>query len=145
MDPTLKGNWDALVEPPETVKVNAPLREVVRRLLEHEETRTLLVLDDEDRYVGVLSLANLLRYAEVLSGGGPTSVRDLVRFSQAQTARDVMFNPVSVPPSARLSDILKLMDDHRLPEIAVVDKGEVLGRVNSTKVLRLYLAEMRDM
>lgn len=137
----LKGYWDELVEPPETIAPDAPLRNVIERLLENEETRTLLVVDGE-RYVGLISMANLLRYAEVLSGGTSPRVRELVRFSAARTARDVMFNPVSVPPSAKLSEVLAAMDEQRLPEIPVVQGDKVLGRVNSTRLLKVYLGEM---
>jgi CBS domain-containing protein len=105
---------EAIVSDPRVVEATAPVREAAE-LLTHPNVRSVLVVDG-DRLVGCVTPESLV--AAVAAGA------DL----GAATAADVADPEVAaIGPGEPVSEALRVMSEHDLERIAVVDDGRFLG------------------
>lgn len=110
---------------------------------------------DDDAVIGVVSEADLLHKVEF--AGAPGSTRRFERRARrtarekaaGETARDLMTAPViTVGPDATLAAAARLMEQHRVKRLPVVEQstGRLVGIVARRDLLRRYLrpdAEIR--
>lgn len=128
-----------------TVPADAPLNVVVDLLVSAGQRR-VVVVDSDRRVMGIITDGDLLqRSAE-------TERPDLLRSLAARmslgssatltlaprTAADVMTrNPVTTTPEAELLDALRLLLDHRVKRLPVVDReGRLVGIIGRGEILR---------
>jgi CBS domain-containing protein len=126
---------------------DTPLAEALDRLLE-DPRRRVLVVDDAERVVGIITDAdvlgraakrvrpNALRALAAWFGGGQRPAGLEVE-GKGRTAADIMTSPlVTVAPETPLTDVIRLMIAHRIKRIPVVDMlGRSLGMVGRAGVL----------
>jgi CBS domain-containing protein len=104
------------------------------------------VLDDQDRPLGLVSEADLLRHeaaADDPAGLTPAprmSARDRAR-SEATTARGLMTSPaVCARPEWTVVEAARLMELHHYKRLPVVDEaGRLIGIVSRSDLLRVFL------
>ena len=113
------------------------------------------VVDEHGSVVGVVSEADLLRKVE-LGPDAPVRLfegrarRDSRSKATGETARDLMSRPVvTISPSASISAAARLMEQHHVRRLPVVeeDTGRLVGIVARRDLLRPYLRpddEIRD-
>ncbi len=128
---------------------DTPFKELAR-LLERNDVTAVPVVDDEDRPLGVVSEADLLRHAA--AGEDPVgllpparmSPRDRAR-STAVDGRGLMTSPaVCARPEWTVVEAARLMDGRRLKRLPVVDEaGRLIGIVSRGDLLRVYLRQDR--
>jgi CBS domain-containing protein len=122
-----------------------PLKELARVLAEHHVS-ALPVLDEDDRVIGVVSERDLLGKLR-----GPTRrrarwwqrrrTRDDLRRATGDTVGAVMTTgAVTIEPRARLAEAARLMTEHDVKRLPVVDEhGELVGIVSRADLLKTYL------
>jgi CBS domain-containing protein len=135
-----------------TVAQGAPLAEVVDLLVSATQRR-VVVVDDEGRVVGIITDGDLLKRATDLErvgilhalaervqvGQRATGVR-----LQQRTAADVMTpHPVCVHPDTPLAAALRLLLEHRIKRLPVIDsQGRLLGLLGRGGVLQALSREL---
>ncbi len=143
---------DIMTPDPSHVTPETPLAEVVR-LLVHQGVKAVPVVDERGRVVGIITGGDLLRRGGLdlrLSLKRHLSVAELHERLRAleregKQAKDVMTpNPVTVPATASLADTGRLMVEHGVKRVPVVDgEGRLIGIVSRYDVLRTLAADAR--
>jgi CBS-domain-containing membrane protein len=107
----------------------------IARWLAAGSVSALPVVDGEDRVVGVVSEADLLRRTRA----GENSAR-------ARSAAEVMTEPpVTVRPEASVREAARIMLEHRVKRLPVVDDvGRLLGIVSRADLVRLFVRPDED-
>ncbi|MER6913805.1 CBS domain-containing protein [Streptomyces sp. NPDC000594] len=103
----------------------------IARLLDEYGITAVPVIDDEERPIGVVSEADLLR-------------RQTSR-TTASTAEGLMSSPAIVAePDWSVIRAAKVMEEHRIKRLPVVDRaGRLTGVVSRSDLLRLFLRRDR--
>ncbi|MEW1699157.1 MULTISPECIES: CBS domain-containing protein [unclassified Streptomyces] len=114
-----------------TVRAGTSFKEIARLLDEYGIT-AVPVVDDENRPVGVVSEADLLRRHTTKSG---PSTAEAMMSSPAVTAR----------PSWTAVEAARLMERHRVKRLPVVDAdGLLIGVLSRSDLLQLFLRRDRS-
>lgn len=127
-----------------SVKQDAPLAKVVDLLLGTSQRR-VVVVDDERHVVGIITDGDLLTRAteaergsvlQALSSRLKPSAHNKVQLEQ-RTAKEVMTpNPITVHKYTPLTEALKLLLEHQIKRLPVVDAdGRLVGLVGRAGVL----------
>jgi CBS domain-containing protein len=130
-----------------TVHQDTPLAETLDRLLETEKRR-VIVVDDVDRVVGIITDGDVLQRAA--RRVRPGALRSLARWlgggarpdslevaARGRTAADIMTSPVvSVTTDTPIAEAIGLMMAHKIKRLPVVDAGgRLVGLVGRAGVL----------
>jgi CBS domain-containing protein len=144
--------WDVMTRQVVVVDESAPFKEIVE-LLEEHRVSALPVVDADDRVVGVVSEADLL-LKEVIDAAGENDGRLFERKRRkverakaaGAVAADVMTAPaITVRAGATLSDAARLMKDHGIKRLPVVESdGKLVGIVSRADLLRVFLRPDQD-
>ncbi|NOX61907.1 MAG: CBS domain-containing protein [Chloroflexi bacterium] len=133
---------------PVTVFADAPLSEVTRAMLRSPSAHVVAVVSETGHLVGIVTLRDL---ADKIFFGvmpelffGEVHDRDqaesFVQMAATRLARDCMIDPVAVHADDPISAAFRLMHEHRLPALPVVDdENRVVGVVSLLELLALTL------
>jgi magnesium and cobalt transporter len=114
-----------------SLPADAPLSEIVRRVIESGHSRFPAHGDDPDQMIGILLAKDLLKC--FVEGGAPCSIRALLRA------------PVLIPESKRLNILLKEFRLSRNHMALVIDEyGGLAGLVTIEDVLEEIVGEIDD-
>jgi CBS domain-containing protein len=130
-----------------TVHRDTPLAETLDRLLETQKRR-VVVTDDQQRVVGIITDGDVIRRAarRVRPGvlrslaawlGGGERPAELEVAARGRTAADVMTSPViTVGLETPIGEVIQLMIAHRVKRLPVVDTdGQLAGLIGRAGVL----------
>jgi CBS domain-containing protein len=126
------------------VQPDTPLAEAVELLLD-KVYRTLPVVDEANRVVGILTDGDLLKRAKLLATSAQQELteaevrHELAHIHQSgQTVGQVMTpRPITVTPETTITQAVKLMVEHDVKRLPVVDaENKLLGVVSRINVLR---------
>lgn len=130
-----------------TVHRDTPLAETLDRLLETEKRR-VVVVDDHQQVVGIITDGDVLRRAarRVQGGvlqrlatwfGGGTRPEGLEVAAKGRTAADIMTSPVfTVTPETPTAAAIGLMMAHKIKRLPVVDgEGRLIGIIGRAALL----------
>ena len=109
---------DMLIAAPEDT-----LGEVAERMQSHDVGSALIA--DYGRLIGILTSRDLVR-----------AFAGRVHSSEARAREWMTAEPIAVPPDASLGTALRLMHDHSIHHLPVVDNGRPLGVVGMRNVAR---------
>jgi acetoin utilization protein AcuB len=109
---------------PETVRPEDSI-ESARLRMERGGFRSLPVVDNEGRLVGIITSRDVLRYAHALPS---------TRVDHAMT-RD----PITIAPDASGEECATTLLAHKFGGLPVVEQGRVIGIVTSTDLLRAFV------
>ncbi len=122
--------------------------EEIAQLLFERHISGVPVVDASGALVGIVSEGDLIRHAGAVGDSGPRSwwlrffsdttqgAADYVK-THGRTAADVMTRqPLTVPPDARLADVARLLEKHRIKRVPVVDDGRLVGIVTRSNLLQ---------
>jgi CBS domain-containing protein len=128
------------------VRRNASVKEMAARLREYRVS-AFPVVDDDNIVIGVVSGGDLLtKEALAPEGSGPVGPlagllhRKLEKKARGSTAADLMTSPAwKVGPDASVGRAARLMHDHKVKRLPVVDGGgHLIGIVSRVDVLSVY-------
>jgi CBS-domain-containing membrane protein len=137
---------DVMTEDVLVVRLSTPFKEVAR-VLADRGISALPVLDGDDRLAGVVSEADLLYKEEfgkqearfrLLASPDERAARSK---ATADVAGQLMTSPaVTIGPDAALVQAAKVMDQHRVKRLPVVDAdGRLIGIVSRADLLKTFL------
>jgi CBS domain-containing protein len=124
---------------------DTPFKEIAQLLAAHDIT-SVAVVDDQDRPLGVVSEADLLRHE--VAGDDPAGLMPAPHMSahdreraRATTARGLMSSPaVCARPEWTVVEAARVMEQHRFKRLLVVDEaGRLIGIVSRSDLLRVFL------
>ncbi len=135
-----KGREDLAIVRPED-----SLETVIKALLLSPKTMSAYVVDEDGKLLGVISIWDILQATvahdpDTINSGSPSILFDrdfLQRYAFSERARDLMREPVCVDLTHSLRRAYKLMIEHGLTEIPVVDnQGRVIGDLTLLELLK---------
>jgi len=117
------------------------LLEVAEKIIEDPKTRSVYILDDRERLVGIIPVIELVQYLyckyipeEYISYHFP------LKLSGEPKARDIMLPPVYVRDDDTLEVAFKKMFKNSLEELPVVDENmHVIGDLNILELIRAWV------
>jgi CBS domain-containing protein len=126
---------------PAVVPAEASLREVAHKMVEDLKTREVYVVDRERRFLGVITLRRLARWAFASELPGELSPTELLDFLSSKTAGDLALRkPAYVREEDTLERLLGVMFRYDINEIPVVDaEGRIVGNLNMLELLKAWL------
>ena len=108
----------------------------VRRLMVRYRVGRVVVIDEAKRPVGIVTRSDFLKIA-----GGPLARRSL---DTIPVEKIMTPNPVTLKEDRSLREAAKLMLQHNISSLPVVDdKGELVGIITKTDVVRAYAERLR--
>ena len=119
-----------------TLQADEPLINAVEATAS-ERIRHVPVLDG-DRLVGILS-QNDIKHAtpSPLVEGNEAQYRTILH--ETPVRRIMRRAPITAPPDATLSDIIRLMVDHKIGSVPILEGQKLVGIVSELDVLRTCL------
>jgi len=131
-----------------TVRADQSLHDAVRVLLERPEpnSRKLYVVDGQGRLAGIVTLETIMRhigyYYSVRKPGVMSFFQFLREILKGSAGEIMQKEPARVTKEDRVLDALKLMVEHHVNDLPVVDEGgAVVGELNGLEVLRRAAAK----
>jgi len=126
---------------PATVRTDATLREAVEAIVKDSETRKVYVLTDDGKLAGTITLEVLLRHAGYRFGvrsAGMTSFLRMLAEITDDNVSEVMTKPIKVSKDELLVNATKLMVEHHLNDLPIVDgDNKLVAELNGIDILRL--------
>src|SRR5512132_2209680 len=104
---------------------------VVSRQFERKRTAVAMVVDDDDRLVGIVSLGDIVH---AIGEHGAGAVYLPVRMIMS-------YDPVTCRPNELAENAVKKMAEHDVKHLAVVDGGKLLGCIEKIDVLEALYSE----
>lgn len=145
---------DIMVKEVVSVGPEAAVRDVAVLMLERRISG-VPVVDGERRVLGIVSEGDLIRRPEIETDRVPTGwlslflsdeerARDFVK-SHGRKAREVMTQPaICVAPDTPLTEIVRLMERHRVKRLIIVEDGMLAGLVTRADLLRAMVVHKDD-
>lgn len=134
---------DWMTPRPITVSTTSPLRDAYWLMIDNK-VRRLPVMDDE-QLVGIVTLEDLRR-SEPLTGMGLDMVKITDMLSR-MTVRQIMTeDPKTIAPEAPLIEAARMMLDHKISALPVMEGNELVGIITESDIFRAFvkLEETRE-
>ncbi len=123
------------------VPKGATVSEIIDAFAASEHSRILYIVDDERRFIGVLSLGNMIKHV-FFHYRDPSSIdsRSIISMAVSETAGDFMQRePVFAIYSEDVEDVLQRMIDHNVKEIPIIDdEKRVVADLTVVDLLKYY-------
>lgn len=107
----------------------------VRAKMQRADVHRLLVVDEDDRLVGIVTWGDLTEaWPSRYSALDPPEIRELM--ARVDVA-EIMASPVtSVDPDATMAEAVSMMFEHRFGALPVVEEGRVVGILTNSDILQ---------
>ena len=128
-----------------SIAPEAPIRDAIARMISHQVSG-MPVLDEAGKLVGVVSESDFLHRAEMgteaprrrwleLLLGAASGAEEYAR-SHGRTVADVMSSDVvTADPETPVAEVVRLMEEHGIKRIPVVEDGRVVGLVSRADLM----------
>lgn len=124
-----------------TITPQTTLPEVQRIMLEHKIRRLPVV--KSDKLVGIVTLGDI-REAKP-SDATTLSIYELNYLMDRLTVKDFMTpNPITIPPDATIVEAARLMVEHKVGGLPVVDHGKLVGIITETDLCRVLMSQLEE-
>ncbi len=137
---TVKEVYTSLTREPPLIRSNALLKEAIRVLLKDPLSRSVYVVNDDSKLVGIVSTLMLLKVSHYLQGKKTVMKDDVfnaVRIAKAEKIKDIMHPPLYVYEDTKILDVLEMLSRENIQELPVVDKDKrVIGDLNCLEILK---------
>ncbi len=107
--------------------------QAARQKMEHEDVQRLIVVDDEQRVIGMLSWTDVLyAWPSRFTTLENYEIRELV----ARVGVDEVMTSevVTIEPDATIAEAVNLMFEHRIGALPVVEQGRVVGILTNSDI-----------
>jgi acetoin utilization protein AcuB len=127
---------DWMTPDPVTVAPDTSMRAAQKLMLEKEIRRLPVVKND--KIIGILSLGDI-REAEP-SDASSLSIYEINYLISRLDVREIMTrNPITISATAPVSMAARLMLEHKIGGLPVVEKGKLVGIITETDICRLLV------
>jgi len=130
---------DIMVGKPAVVNENDILRDAIEAITLNKTSRKVYVCDDEGKLKGVITIETLLRnlgYRVGVREEGMISFFKFITGILKENVTEIMEKPVSITNNHKVLDALKMMVEHHLNDLPIVDdEGRIIGELNSLEIL----------
>ena len=115
-----------------------------REIMEEEQVRRLLVLDDEDCLLGVVTSGDLREVS-------PSPVSSLSFFERRQALDEIPVeeimhqDPITIPPDATIQEAADLMFQNKIGGLPVIEDEELVGVITQSDLLRGLVRMLDEM
>jgi CBS domain-containing protein len=125
---------DWMTSDPVTVRKGSSLRDV-RERMQRADVRRLLVVDGDERLVGIVTWGDVVEaWPSTFGTLEPYEVRELMA---RVLVDEVMVKPVvTVDPDATMAEAANLMFEHRIGALPVVDGTRIVGILTNSDMLQ---------
>jgi CBS domain-containing protein len=122
------------------VSKRATVSEIIDAFAVSHHSRVLYVVDDEWRFIGVLSLGNMIRHVFFHYHDPSIDSRSLVSMVVSETAGDFMQRePMFAIHSEDVEDVIQRMIDRNVKEIPILDdEKRVIADITIVDLLKYY-------
>lgn len=123
--------------PPVTITENVPITEALR-VMRQNRVRRLPVVDQEGKLVGIVSEKDLL-YAS------PSPVTSLSIYEMHYLLARLLVSElmttevITVTPDTPLEEAARIMADHKIGGLPVVEQGALIGIITETDIFKVFL------
>jgi CBS domain-containing protein len=128
-----------------SIAPEAPIRDAIARMISHQVSG-MPVIDADGKLIGMVTEGDFLRRPEMRTEAprrrwlelllGPGSDATEYARSHGRTVQDVMSpSVVTVGKETPLSEVVRLMEDHAIKRIPVIDDGRVVGIVSRADLM----------
>ncbi|HEY93980.1 MAG TPA: CBS domain-containing protein [Dehalococcoidia bacterium] len=127
----------------EQISQDESIEFVINRFAENPGLRAIFLVNVNNRFSGLITRGNLLRYIHLQVYGGQgrpdLTISELYRYIHAKNALDLVSEPpqhVSLKETDTLKTALEMMMDYELDVLPVVDKqNRILGDLRLSEIL----------
>ena len=139
-DLRVKDVFDILAGEPAMVKEDALLKDAVEAITQHLTSQKVYVVDHEEKLKGVITIETLLSQVGYIVGVRKKGMVSFFKFLSGilkENVLEFMDKPVSVTKSDRVLDAMRLMVEHHLNDLPIVDeKKMIIGELRSIEILK---------
>jgi len=136
---------DLIVKEPAVVKRNAPINEVLEKIIKDTRSRHAYIVDKKNVLIGSIRVNNIIQYlfptTILLDSSESPHIGSFMEYSSATTAANIMnTNPNFVYEETSLAEMAQIMTREKINELPVVDKDKkIIGEVNILEIIAYYL------
>ena len=151
---TVQAVFDPARMRPAIISEDEPLENLIIKFTRDPHARGIFLVDSNERFTGVVTQSDLLRWANLRFGRAPGAGRvnisrqDIYRLVFSTRAREVArgdWRTLGVQLSDDLETVLNQMFDHEETDIPVLDEhGKILGDLKISEVLLKALEVSRE-
>jgi acetoin utilization protein AcuB len=106
-------------------------------LMQQHKIRRLLVLDEQERLVGIISKEDLKNaLPSIIDANFDNTTRNLAR--QAKVEGFMTANPITTEPGVPLEKVAATMRRHKIGGIPVVDEGRLVGIITESDICQAF-------
>ncbi len=136
----VKDIMNLITKKPALVGENTSLKDIANRMIEDPKTKTIYVVGNEGRLLGIITIDSLLIY--LYRNYIPAQYMDFklpIAFDGKPVAQDIMREPIYVRGEDTLKTAFEKMFLYRIWELPVVDgEGKVIGDLDSTELVAVW-------
>ncbi len=137
---TVKEIYKTFTLNPPVLHENARIEDIIQTLLEDPKSRSVYIVDKENKLVGIISTLMIMKITHIIKGKKTILKEDVfnaLKISKAKEAKDIMHPPIYVYEDDKILNVLEKMSAENIQELPVVDRGKrVLGDLNCLEILK---------
>lgn len=122
---------------PVTITADTPITEALR-VMRQRHVRRLPVLDEEGRLTGIVSEKDLL-YASPSPATSLSIYEMHYLLSQLKVTEVMTTSVITVPPDTPLEEAARIMADHKIGGLPVVEGDRLVGIITETDIFEVFL------
>lgn len=122
---------------PVTIPADTPITEALRVMRQHH-VRRLPVLNEEGRLIGIVSEKDLL-YASPSPATSLSIYEMHYLLSQLKVTEVMTASVITVPPDTPLEEAARIMADHKIGGLPVVEGDRLVGIITETDIFEVFL------
>ncbi len=130
---------EIMIGKPAVVKEDDQLKDAVEAMTKNLISRKVYVVDGEGKLKGVITIETLLKQVGYKVGVRETGVISFFKFLSGifkENVTEFMEKPVTVANRDKVLDALRLMVEHHLNDLPVIDDNDrIVGELNSLEIL----------
>ena len=133
-----------IVERPVVVHKDETLPELVLAITTDPKTRSIYVVDDDERLIGMITIHDIINVAFPTLATLDTLGYRTSKLLSVKTAEDMVTGTlIYAKDDEPLEDVLRRMIDHNIEELPVVDDNlHVIGEINLLEMLIVWLEKL---
>lgn len=133
--------YEIMVGKPAILREDAQLKDAVEAITQDLISRKVYIVDAEGILIGMISIETLLRHVGYRVGVREVGVISFFKFLGGvfkENVTEIMEKkPVTVTNNHKVLDALRLMVEHHLNDLPVIDdEGKIIGELNSLEILK---------